>query len=260
MKLAFVVLSLLFAVATIPAFAQKPTQPETYGIFQTRDEYHQFMGSVKQAAANDPEIQSMIGLINDIVLEQPIGSTSKRYGSEAGNLGLLVDPAVRGDIEMLDDQYKELQELNSEVQKRLAQQLRDLDFSDSKNIVSQIRGLREQAERDLDGVLLPHQLQRLGQIRSRSQLRSRSLADLLTSEPLKTELAISDEQSDELRETEKQIEEELARDIANLREAARKELISRLNRSQRDRVEEIFGDTFDLGPSKNTRDPRKSKN
>ena len=68
------------------------------------------------------------------------------------------------------------------------------DCSDSKNIVSQIRGLRDQAEQDLDGVLLPHQLQRLGQIRSRSQLRNRSLADLLTSELLKSELEISDEQ------------------------------------------------------------------
>jgi hypothetical protein len=248
MKSSSLVLCFLFAFSSATAYAQKPDSQEPVGIFATRGEYNQFMGSVKMAAAEDPEMQSMIGMINDIVLNQPIGSTSKQYGTDSGTLGLLGDADIRGDIEMVDDQYKQLQDMNADIQKRMAEQMRGLDFSDSKNVASQIRGIREQAEKDLNGVLLPHQLKRLQQIRAQSQLRRRSLVDLLTNDPLKTELEITDPQSDALRESEKQIEEELARDIARLQEAARKKLISSLNQSQQERVEDIFGELFNFKP------------
>jgi hypothetical protein len=244
MKSCCSVLCLLFACSSAVAFAQKPDAQEPVGIFLSRGEYNQFMGSVKSVAAEDPEMLPMIGLINDIVLNQPIGSTGKQYGTESGTLGLLADAEIRGEIEMVDDQYRELQDLNADLQKRMAEQLRDLDFSDSKNVVSQIRGIREQAEKDLSGVLLPHQLKRLQQIRAQSQLRRRSLVDLLTSDPLKSELEITDAQSDALKESEQQIEAELARDIARLQEAARKKLISSLNLQQQQKVEDIFGELF----------------
>jgi hypothetical protein len=245
---------LMFVCLATTVHGQKPVDAESYGMFQTRDEYHHFMGAVKQTAAGDAELQSMIGLINDIVLNQPIGSTDKQYGGTSSTPGLLADPGVRDEIGMMDDQYHELQELNSDIRKRMGDRLREIDFSDSKSAIAQIRDIQKQADQDLNSVLLPHQVQRLRQIRIRSQLRQRSLVDLLTSDPLKSELEISDDQSQQLKQAEQEIQEELAREIAKLQESARKKLLSKLNRSQQERVEEIFGAAFEFQrPSKRDR-------
>ena len=232
------------------------------GIFSTGQEYDQFMGSAKELAYGpdgSPELRAMIPMLNDIALNRPIGWTNQKYGGPGGTLDLLSDQKVRQELEMMDDQYEELQRMNEEVQKRAGEQLRGLDFNDRDSLVRQIRKIREQAEKDLNSVLLPHQLDRLKQLRAQSRLRNRSFIDVITSEPLKSELEISDEQSGELKQAEQEIEEELAREIAELREKARTRLLSKLKKSQREEVEEIFGDMFDFANSAGKRDKRKRR-
>ena len=108
-------------------------------MFQSQDEYHQFMGDAKRSVAENPEMKGMIGMLNDIALGRQFGATAKRFGGEASTLGMLSDPKVRGDLEMIDDQYKQLQQMNSQIQQRVADQVRSLDFSNSKDLVVQIR-------------------------------------------------------------------------------------------------------------------------
>jgi len=221
------------------------------GIFQSRDEYNQFFGGLK--ALGDPEINAMLPMINDIVLERPVGSTPVGKGGGAGVMDLLGDPKVRAEIEMADFQYDKLKSLNSEVHKRMADQVRSIDFSNPKGVAEQVRKIREQAEKGLQDVLLPHQMSRLRQLSTQSQLRRRSLAEILTSEPLRSELEISDSQEVELKESEKEIEKELAEEIAKLRAKARGKLLSNLKRSQREKAEELFGDAFEFSQPKNVK-------
>ncbi len=242
----------LCVVFPVTAVAQKQADQQPVGIFPNREAYYQFMGGVKRAAAEDPEMAAMIPLINDIALGQPIGSTSMQYGETGNTLDLLSNARVRDELEMLDDQYQSLQKLNQQIQQRAAGQLRALDLSDRQNLVSQLRSIRDQAESELNAVLLPHQLTRLRQIRARTQLRNRSLVEILTSEPLKSDLKISDPQSEELRQAEREIQQQLEREIAALREKAREQLLSKLNRTQKEKVAEIFGESFEFHrPAKN---------
>jgi hypothetical protein len=232
------------------------------GIFQSRAEYNQFMGGAKQAAYGEngnPELQAMIPLLNDIVLNQPVGETANKYGVQASTLGLLSDPNVRAELEMVDDQYEDLKRLNSEIQERTASQLRGLDFQDTANLAKQIRFIRERSNEDLDAVLLPHQLDRLRQIQMQSQLKRRSLVDILTNDPLKSDLDITDQQSEQLREEEKEIEEDLAREIAKLRERARDRLLSKLKPSQKSEIEKMIGDTFEFKQPEKTKNPTREK-
>lgn len=258
------ILFVTFATVSIASttFAQKPdsNSSQTYGVFQTQEEYHHFMGSAKQAAASNPEMQAMIPMLNDIALNQPIGSTNQQYGGAAGTLDLLADPEIRQDIEMVDDQYEELQTLNADIQKRMGEQLRSLDFSDSENIANKIRGIRDTAEQELNGVLLPHQVKRLQQLATQTQLRRRSFIDLLTSDPLKSRLEISDTQSEDLKKTAAEIEADLAREIARLQSDARKKLLSRLTQKQQTQVEEVFGESFEFKskPDSTKNKPRKN--
>lgn len=240
---------LFFALTPFTVDAQKSDagrETESFGIFRTQDDYFQFMGSVKREGRNNPELMQMVPMINDIVLGQPIGSTSKQYQATGSTLGLLADPNVRKDLEMLDEQYESLQKSNAEIQERVAKELRDLDFSDMKSVTAKIMQIRDHSEQELQGTLLPHQIDRLRQIAAQNHLRRRSLIEIITSEPMKSQLEISDAQSTELRDAEKQMERDLEKQIAELRENARKKILSKLKQGQRERVEEIFGDAFEF--------------
>ncbi len=243
------------------SWAQKGGQDEgPVGIFSSGREYDEFMGNAKRAAYGpdgNPELRAMIPMLNDIALNRPLGWTSQRYGGQGGSLDLLSDEKVRAELDLVDQQFEDLQAMNEAVQKRVGEQIRGLDFSDRENLMSQIQKIREEANRDLNSVLLPHQLDRLKQLRSQTLLRNRSFVDVITSEPLKTDLEISDEQSDDLKKTEQDIERELERKIAKLREEAQKEIISKLKRKQREKVEEIFGERFEfqIKPNGNRRRP-----
>jgi hypothetical protein len=231
------------------AWAQKPAAVEQgYGIFSSQQDYFQFMGEVKR----NPETRGMVDLINDMVLQRPVGWTSRQYGAASSTLGLLSDPRVREELEVMDDQYQQLQAMNEDIIKRAAGQLRALDFGDGKNLVDQIRRIQHQAEEDLQAVLLPHQLDRLRQLQARSRLRQRSLVDVITSEPYRSQLEISDRQSAELRQAEREVLQELEREIQALREKARQRLLETLKPAQREKAETLFGEAFDFGKGPNT--------
>lgn len=230
---------LLLLAASSCLYAQDKT--ESYGIFETQQEYFEFMGSVKQAGATNPELMSMVSMINDVVLLQPFGSTSKAYGSANGTLGLLADESVRKELEMLDSQFDEIKVANDEIQRQFAQRLRELDLSDMDAAAKQILALRSEAENELQATLLPHQMKRLRQLAARNQLQRQSLVDIITSDPMKTQLSISAAQAKELKAQEKKLQEDLQRQIAELRAKAHKQLLSTLKSDQRKQVEEIFG-------------------
>lgn len=245
------------------SFAQKaePREDGSYGIFNSVDEYSSFMGSAKQEAYGPngtPEMRAMIPMLNDIALDRPVGWTANNYNLQASDMGMLSDKAIRSELEMVDDQYKQLQELSGQIQKDAASQIRGLDFSDA-NWLEQVRKIREQAKNQLNSVLLPHQQERLRQIRMQSQMRRRTLVEIITNDPFKTELEITDDQATELRQSEKEIEKKLAEDIAKLREKAREKLLSNLKSKQREKVELLIGQPFEFVDSPKEQN-RKGKN
>lgn len=255
MKSKFIPLMAVLAFVCIQGFsvAQKSEADGPVGIFDSGSEYDAFMGSVKQAAygeGGNAELQAMVPMLNDIALNKPVGWTANEYGVGGSTLGLLADADIRRDLEMMDDQYEELKTLNAAIQKRAAEQIRELDFSDRENLASQIRKIRDAATEELNGVLLPHQIERLQQLGVRAQLRRRSLVQVLTSDPVKTTLEITDEQSDALKAKEKEIEAELEREIAALREKAREKLLSSLRPTQKQAVEKMLGASFEFKSKK----------
>ncbi len=241
MKSSFSVLVIL--VCCNSPLASWGQEKDDLGIFQSRDEYHQFFGGLK--SLRDPEINAMLPMIHDFALGRPVGTTPAGKGSN-GMMDLLGDPKVRKELEMVDFQYENLKKSNSEIRSRMAKQLKSIDFSNPGSIADQVRRIRDQAEKNLQEVLLPHQLTRLKQLGAQSQLKRRGLVDLLTSDPLKSELEITDRQGGELRQAEKEIQEELAREIARLRERAKEKILSKLRPNQREKVEDLLGESFEF--------------
>ena len=227
---------------------------ESYGIFEDPQQYDEFMRQVKTEGQNNAELMAMVPMINDIVLMQPFGTTSKQYGTADGTLGILADESVRKELEMIDSQYEELQKTNEELQKKFAQQIRELDLTDMKSAVGKIIALNQESEQQIQSTLLPHQMKQLRQLAARRQLSRRGLIDLITNEPLKSTLEVSDDLAKELRAAEREMEAELERQISELRAKARKRLLSKLSSQQRGQVEELFGNDLNTDRKK-----RKSK-
>ena len=251
MKINQILVCLFVLALAVPCFGQEKNGKEGKGgMFDSKEEYGNFIGSAKRASAENPELRSLIPLINDIAQGQPIGSTAARYGTASSELGLLSNPRIREDIEMVDDQYREFLDRQRTLQKEMADQLRKIDFTDTENLASQIKEIRDSAEREMDELLLPHQVKRLRQLRMQSLLQRRDLVQVLTADPIKSDLKITDEQSQELRDYQVQMQEDLQREIAKLQDKARSRLLSKLNPSQKKEVEEMIGETFVFQNSK----------
>lgn len=222
------------------------------GIFESGQQYGQFMGAAKRLAYGEegnPELQAMIPLLNDIALNRPIGSTNQQHGGQASLMGLIGNPRVREDLEIVDEQYEQFLDRAADAQRQAAEQLRGMDFKDRGGLVRQIREIQDQTRRELESVLLPHQMDRLKQIRAQSLLRNRSFVDAITSEPMRSELDITHRQAEALRREEQEIQADLAKQIAELRDKARQRLIKTLDRPQQQKIDQLFGDTFEFQPA-----------
>lgn len=245
MKINYILVCLFMLALAVPCFGQgKGGKESAGGMFDSKEEYGNFIGSAKRASAENPELRSLIPLINDIAQGMPIGSTASRYGTASSELGLLANPRIREDIEMVDDQYREFQERQRTLQKEMADQLRQIDFTDTENLPSQIKEIRDSAEREMNELLLPHQVKRLRQLRMQSLLQRRDLVQVLTADPIKSDLKITDEQAQELREYQVQMQEDIQREIAKIQDKARSRLLSKLDPSQKKEIEDMIGETF----------------
>lgn len=246
-------LFVLFSPGLLPGHlnAQKvgENSDSGFGIFDNKEQYVQFMGSAKKMAYGpngSKELQAMIPMLNDIALNKPIGSTAGNIKIQASTLGMLSSGSIRSEIEMVEEQYRELKKANERIRQRVAEEIRGLDFSKTESVTTRIRGIRDRAQQELESLLLPHQVKRLRQLHLQSRLQRQSLVDVLTDNPVGSELRISKSQEAELRKEEAEIEGELQKEIQRLRIEARKRLLDKLKPEQKQKAEELFGDSFEF--------------
>jgi len=231
------------------------------GVFSNRDEYQQFFGGLK--SLNDPEINAMLPVLNDLALGNPIGQTANAFGLNTDNatMDLLADKSVRAELEIVDEQFEDMKSMNQRLRDGLSDRLRSMDLSDPKEVANAVRSMNLNVRSEMEGMFLPHQLKRLKQLALQRQLERRGLVDVIVAEPIRSELDVTSGQEKTLRQAEKEIEEKLEREIQELRAKARKELLSNLKSDQRRRFEELVGEAFLFAKSekKNEKKPEGKK-
>jgi hypothetical protein len=166
-------------------------------------------------------------------------------------LNLLSSPVVRREIEMLDEQYQDVLSRSRSIQADLTRHVGSLVVSaqgnvDREELRRKIMEMREAAKKEVEQAILPFQLRRLEQIALQVQIQRQSMVSVLTRDPIASELKVTDEQKERLRERAVEIDEQLARDIARLRAQARSELLRELKSDQRRKFVKLMGDEFDV--------------
>lgn len=209
--------------------------------FADRAEQDEFMRGLKLAAVENPELHGSVAMINDLMTGQPLGATGQRFGLVNNGIGVLANESFRAELDISDSQYRELQTLQENWTARVRKGLKSADRSDMSAILQSISTSQSEVESSLRTVLLPHQQRRLEQALWEQLLRRKTLATLLSEDPLKETLQVTDRQAQDLLEFEAKLNEEVAKEIARLEYSARLKLLTRLNTSQQTQAKEILG-------------------
>ena len=170
-----------------------------------------------------------------------------------GGADLLRNDQVRKELELVDDQVQKLEKLGEEFRNQMREMfsgLRDLDESERRAKFEEIRGKMqtegEAMQAKIDEILLPHQRDRLNQIRLQMQLRRSGTSGALSSDRVADALGLSDDQKTRLREVQEKVDRELREKVEQLREEGRNEILEVLTAEQRSKWQELVGDQFEL--------------
>lgn len=165
---------------------------------------------------------------------------------------------VQKEIELVDDQMNQIREINQEFSQKISERVKELTSGGLKperggELGNLIKELNEQKNARMEGVLLPHQFDRLRQISLQMQMKNNGEASTLADEKIAAELGLTDEQKELLKARSEEIKKELEDKIAKLKEKAKEDLLGVLTRDQRQKLDEMTGAKFDL-PTPNFRD------
>ena len=169
-------------------------------------------------------------------------------------LSLLDNKDVRAELELVGEQLDKFRDAQKEMREQLAEKAKSfvggkLDPSQMADIAKEIAELRTGSQAKLQSMLLPHQLERLKQVALQIQMKKRGAANTLLSEKIAEELGIDDAQKKRIEERQKELKEELAQRMEDLKKEIRGKLLNELTAGQQAKLKELSGDDFDYKPT-----------
>ena len=188
-------------------------------------------------------------------LRTPLNAT--RYGRDpqaaydtTGLMKLLKNASVRKELQIGEAQYADFNRLRDTISSKLNGNIvsrllaEDGDFDPAK-LRAQIAETRDRVAKEMEQLFLPGQYDRLKQLAYQSQMSKRSVVEVLTNDPIASELNLTDDQKEELKSAGEEIEAEFAREVAKLRAQAKQKLYSKLSKNQQRKLTQLLGPNFD---------------
>lgn len=173
-----------------------------------------------------------------------------------GILGLAVRDEVQQELQLVDEQKDKLRTIADSARDKVRdemrgmfEQMRDLGDEERRAKFDEIRtkfdALNADFEKDLEKVLLPHQMERLKQIDFQNKIRQRG-SQAITGGDVAKALNLSDEQREKLEKRAAEVQEEMQTKIRELQADARKKMFDVLTPDQQAQLRKMIGDNFDL--------------
>ena len=164
--------------------------------------------------------------------------------------GMLSNPSVQKDLELVGDQLKQVQDLQADFARQMKEQIGDiskggLNKDRLKDLPALMKTLRDRQREQMEGMLLPHQIARLQQVALQTHMKQAGTAGALASEKVMEALGITEEQVERLKKRSKEINEKLAKETAALKEKAKDELLKELSLDQQSMLKEMMGEKYE---------------
>ena len=174
------------------------------------------------------------------------GGRGGRGGGEDSSGRLLRNEAVQKDLELSGDQIDLIEGLSQGRGGDRESIMAELDGLSGEERMEKMREMRdrrtEEMKKELDDILLPHQMERLMQIAN--QASAQGGARSLMGGSIADKLGITEEQKERLREKAEELQKEMNEKIAKLRAEMQDELMAELTADQRAQYQEMMGDAF----------------
>lgn len=188
---------------------------------------------------------------------QPRGGPGAGRAGTVPGLGgpyeLLAREDVRKELDLVDEQVKQLEGLRDRFRTRVREaiaQIREQRSSadgSSEQVRDELRKAIEQVNADIQKevsrILLPHQTKRLEQLAL--QFRMRGGVTAFGAEAVQ-QLGITEQQREQLRTKSEELDRDIRRKVAEMRRQAQDELLSLLTPEQQAKVREMLGEPFEF--------------
>lgn len=187
------------------------------------------------------------------------------FGGPGGGaeFGLLMNPQVRQDLEIPDAQFEEIQEVMNSVRDKMREVFQGMgnfrDMSEDERaefrdtMQAKMAEVQEEVKKDMEEVLLPHQLTRLKQIALQQQVArgggpggGTGAANALSSQAVIDALGLTEEQIKELQEKREEVAQELREKLAAAQKEAEEKLLSVLTPEQQAKWKELLGEPYEM--------------
>ena len=173
-----------------------------------------------------------------------------------GMTALLGNEKVQEELELVDDQLKDIEELQSAMREEMMQMFRgggfrDMDPEERQVQMEEMRKKMEEKakamEAEVKDILLPAQFDRLKQLNFQRETSRGGTTGLADSQTIIEALNITDEQKEKMKEAAEAAAKKLETKIAELRKQAETEVLGVLTEEQRAKFKELQGESFDFG-------------
>ena len=164
-------------------------------------------------------------------------------------LGMLKQKQIQEELELSKDQLAVVEELQKEIGRQTKEIFTaGVKFGGDAGQLMQTaqKTIREKITKELENILSTKQFTRLGQLEVQMKIRNRGVL-ALTDERIAESLVVSDEQKKDIRDSHRESQKQLQEEIAKLRERHRKRLIKKLlSDEQLAQLEDLSGDEYEV--------------
>lgn len=208
------------------------------------------------------------GICSSVLAQQPGGGRFGQGGPGGGGFGgfgggaatyasLLGNEGVQKELELVDDQLTKIKAINDKSREGLRELFQGAGGGGNNNLSDEERAARREETRkkmeernasldkEFTEVLLPHQRERLAQLKVQANLQRLGTVGTLTSKDVADQLGITEAQATKLKDANETINKELNEKIAKLREETRAKLLDSLSASQKEKWTKIQGEKFE---------------
>ncbi len=157
---------------------------------------------------------------------------------------------VRKDLEIIDEQYQEIEALRNERNNfGAAADMDRMTTAQKRDFLAKMRARFDEDEGRLERIFLPHQKRRWSQIQTQHRVKAHEPTAGLTHPRMVESLRLSEEQVEKVKSTADDVHaklkvkvEKLEQEIKQLQSEARREVLSSLTDEQRARYGEMVGE------------------
>ena len=179
-----------------------------------------------------------------------LNDMSFAMGMDNNQFSMLNNVSVQKDLQLVDDQIKEIKEINDDFGKKIREKIEEMkdengnfNLNGGLDFGQMIRDLKQQQQDQVSSILLPNQQKRLEQVARQIRMKQMGTSKALNGK-LAEELGITPEQKQKLTERSQELTKEIQEKIAELRKNAKQKLLAELTSDQRKKLEELLGDEY----------------